>query len=51
MGWVRISIRDRGATSKMGGGGLTSDPEWGGGGLKTHFLSNSLYFSKTWEKG
>ena len=31
--------RARGATLKVGGGGgLTSDSKWGGGGVKTHFL-------------
>ena len=25
-----------------GGGGLTSDSKWGGGGLKTLFLSNTI---------
>ena len=36
--------RDRGATLKVrGGGGLTSDSKWGGGGAEHFFLSNSNF--------
>ena len=51
---IHGSYRDRGATlTEAGGGGgggggrLTCDSKWGGGELKTLFLSNSLQFSKT----
>ena len=43
---LTVRCRDRGATLKVGGGGLTSNSEWGGGGAENTFSQNLFIIFK-----